>query len=121
TSTGDTQVTPGAHDGGALLAGVSAEDTQRLLRAFRVNIEAARGYRPRPYKGPALLIQAVSSDKRPERDHASRWLQLVPHLQIQQIEGDHYSLLKESAAERLAESLRMFACQTHQRPAAASP
>lgn len=106
--TGGTQAHGAEADVASLLPGVPADEAARLMRAFRTNIGAARGYQPRPYEGKALLIHAASPDQPGQIDKAALWAGLLPNLKTLALEGDHYSLLREAAAAQLARSLSAY-------------
>jgi acyl transferase domain-containing protein/acyl-CoA synthetase (AMP-forming)/AMP-acid ligase II/thioesterase domain-containing protein len=110
-----------AQDAPSPLPGVPAEEAARLLRAFRASIEAARGYQPRTYNGRTLLIRAKSSEFLKSADSIAPWTSVLPELQVQELEGDHYSLLKEGGAARLAAALKACMQPVSPRRVAASP
>ena len=91
-----------AERAGALPTGLGAEPARVLLSVYQANLEAARHYRPEPWPGRALLLRA----RRPEGAPDSGWGSLVTGgVEVVEIEGDHYSLLRSPRVARLAREI----------------
>ncbi|HSF40208.1 MAG TPA: amino acid adenylation domain-containing protein, partial [Thermoanaerobaculia bacterium] len=91
-----------AEQAGALPTGLGAEPARVLLSVYQANLEAARNYRPDPWPGRALLLRA----RRPEATPDSGWGALVTGgVEVVEIEGDHYSLLRSPRVVRLAREI----------------
>ncbi|HSF43296.1 MAG TPA: amino acid adenylation domain-containing protein, partial [Thermoanaerobaculia bacterium] len=91
-----------AEKAGALPTGLGAEPARVLLSVYQANLEAARHYRPDPWPGRALLLRA----RRPEATPDSGWGPLVTGgVEVVEIEGDHYSLLRSPRVVRLAREI----------------
>jgi thioesterase domain-containing protein len=93
---------------GFLAPGIELRDIRRLFERFRVNRRALRSYRPQPYAGDAVLFRAGDRVARMEEgeDPALGWGELISgRLTIVDLPGDHYSILRGGAAQRLADRL----------------
>ena len=66
---------------------------------------AARRYTPRPYAGSATLFRARDTPAFIQ-DPTLGWSELVEHLQIREVPGDHDTLLKEPHVAALALELK---------------
>jgi thioesterase domain-containing protein len=77
---------------------------RRLLEVFKSHQRAFRGYRFRPYGGPATLFRASVA---PETGDpvAEGWRRLVPGLEVVRVPGDHNTMVREPHAQTLAERL----------------
>ncbi|HKV06686.1 MAG TPA: amino acid adenylation domain-containing protein [Thermoanaerobaculia bacterium] len=83
----------------ALPPGLGPDPARLLLSVYRANLEAARYYRPTPWPGRALLLRAGSGTD-------SGWGALVTGgVEVVEIEGDHYSLLRSPRVARLAQEI----------------
>jgi thioesterase domain-containing protein len=93
---------------GALGPEVGLAELRALRRVFESNLQAAGRYAPKPYGGAITLIRArkpVSPGVPEDRG----WGALATGgLKQHEVEGDHYTLLRPPAVERLAE--RLNAC-----------
>jgi len=93
---------------GFLAPGIELRDVRRLFERFRVNRRALRSYRPQPYAGDAVLFRAGDRVARMEKgeDPALGWGELIRgRVTIVDLPGDHYSILRGGAAQRLADRL----------------
>ena len=93
---------------GFLAPGIELRDVRRLFERFRVNRRALRSYRPQPYAGDAVLFRAGDRVARMEEgeDPALGWGELITgRVTIVDLPGDHYSILRGGAAQRLADRL----------------
>ncbi|MFW6175805.1 MAG: thioesterase domain-containing protein, partial [Acidobacteriota bacterium] len=82
---------------------VTIEDIRRLYRTFRLNARLLTAYRPKPLEGPLTLFRAADGGARPAD---LGWRRLAPELQVVEIPGNHYSLLRGAGARVLAGALR---------------
>jgi thioesterase domain-containing protein len=91
--------------GGALPRGAGAADLTRHFQIFRANATAFHRYRPRPYEGRTVLLQASESGE----ELARGWRSVVKGpLDTHVLSGSHFSLLREGApilAARLREAI----------------
>ncbi len=80
---------------------------RRLLAVYRANVAAVRCYRPAPLStvGQVALLRAGErpGGRVPPPDLG--WSALAPDLQIRELPGDHYSLLRAPEVDRLAAAL----------------
>jgi amino acid adenylation domain-containing protein len=85
----------------------TATEVDRLLGLygiFQQNAQAFFNYRPRPYDGPVALFLTAGNSAGVS---APLWRRLAPgHLEIHEIQGDHYSILQRPDVQALAEQLR---------------
>jgi len=86
-------------------AGGAGRRLSRYQRVFKSNVEALRSYAPRPYAGPVILFAAA--DPKLSHDPTLGWEAWVgAGLRVQQVPGDHYTMLKAPHVQVLAERLR---------------
>jgi thioesterase domain-containing protein len=71
------------------------EATDDITTADRA-LQAISGYRPRFYPGPATLI-ASSIDHHFGCDTAELWTGLADRLEVERVDGDHVTIMRESA------------------------
>ena len=89
------------HEIGAVPADFRLEDLRRIYGVFLANLRAAAAYRPQPFDGRILLFRA--------RDGADPhlWRPLVAGgLEVVDVPGDHYSMLREPHLDTLASRLQ---------------
>jgi amino acid adenylation domain-containing protein len=99
-----------ARRAGAIPADVGEEAALEHLRALEANVSATRAYRPRPYAGRVLLVQAA---RRGGESAALGWNALaVGGLEIAPFATDHYRLLSEPTLGALVSLLRERLAET---------
>jgi thioesterase domain-containing protein len=77
---------------------------EALARVSVANARALASYRPAPYPGPTLLLQA--RDRREGRPPPEQgWAPLIPNLRVEDVEGDHHSIVRPPHVEALARAL----------------
>ncbi|RYZ35737.1 MAG: non-ribosomal peptide synthetase, partial [Myxococcaceae bacterium] len=77
-----------------------------LRQVFESNLRATTAYRPQPYTGPLVLFRSSDPGKDPLAQEQS-WRQVAPdHLEVQDLPGDHYSLLRAPHVQTLATRLK---------------
>jgi thioesterase domain-containing protein len=82
-------------------------EVARLLDLARVHGRAARQYRPVPYAGPVVLVQAAEQDAAVRAEAVAVWRALCPDLRaVHVLPGGHYSLLRAPFVAGLARTLR---------------
>jgi len=85
---------------GLLPPGLELGALEEHFELFRHDLRAAAGYRPAPYDGPVLLLRSRES----EGDLG--WGELAGGgLEIEDLPGDHFSILEPPAVEMLAREL----------------
>jgi amino acid adenylation domain-containing protein len=93
-----------ARRAGAISTDVGEEAALEHLRALEANVSATRAYRPRPYAGRVLLVQAA---RRGGESAALGWNALaVGGLEVASFATDHYRLLSEPTLGALVSLLR---------------
>jgi amino acid adenylation domain-containing protein len=80
---------------------LALQDAEALFEVFRANFLAVRSFRPRFYPGRLLLVRATQSPA----DHG--WEGLAQEVEIEDVAGDHYSILRNPNVERLADLLKL--------------
>ncbi|HSN87635.1 MAG TPA: thioesterase domain-containing protein, partial [Thermoanaerobaculia bacterium] len=90
-------------EAGVLAPGVELPELRRLFERFRANRRALSSYEPLPYSGEAVLFRAR---ERPAGDPALGWGGLAGRLTVQELPGDHYTILRDGL-EALAGALRL--------------
>ncbi len=87
----------------------SAADThlgeilQRVGRASRI---AGMKFVPKPYKGDAMIVTASARNDTPYADDSLGWKPVVlGALENFEVEGDHVSIFKDPASQRMAEGI----------------
>jgi amino acid adenylation domain-containing protein len=101
-----------------LPAALAAEDRtdvpdvpgDEVWRTHAEHLRAARQYRPRPYEGRVVLVQASETSEAMRTAAVRAWQAICPGLrQIEAIQGDHYSLLKAPHVDNLARLIEVVA------------
>jgi thioesterase domain-containing protein len=86
-------------------ADLDLADVQGLYRLFKLNLAALHGYLPRLYPG-RLLIVGASERPRTNGDARLGWAAVAAGiLEVHELEGDHYSLLRRPQVGALASIL----------------
>jgi amino acid adenylation domain-containing protein/non-ribosomal peptide synthase protein (TIGR01720 family) len=79
-----------------------------LRQVFESNVRANAKYRPEPYAGPLVLFRTTDPGKDPlEQEHGWRRL-AVDGVEVHDLPGDHYSLLRAPHVQHLAEQLKEY-------------
>jgi thioesterase domain-containing protein len=89
---------------GAQQAGIAADLVRRLANVCRAHLAANSQYTPQTYAGPVVLLRAAQS--RGGRD--AHWKSICPQLRVEQVPGDHYSMLRKPAVDALAKRLAHY-------------
>ncbi|NLF71784.1 MAG: amino acid adenylation domain-containing protein [Candidatus Anammoximicrobium sp.] len=84
--------------------GIGLPEIRRLAAVCRAQLSAAAQYRPQPYAGPAVLFRAGSRRRFAER----RWRSVCPQLHVEQVPGNHYSMLRQPQVAMLAQRLEDY-------------
>jgi amino acid adenylation domain-containing protein len=81
-----------------------------IWRTHTEHLRAARQYRPRPYEGRVVLIQASETSEAMRAAAVRAWQAICPGLrQTEVLQGDHYSLLKAPRVDNLARLIEVVA------------
>ena len=79
-----------------------------LREVFASNLRANASYRPEPYAGPIVLLRSEDPGKDPV-DQERSWKRLAGDaVEVHDLAGDHYSLLRAPHVQRLAERLKEY-------------
>jgi thioesterase domain-containing protein len=83
------------------------EFIERRLGVFKAHLQAARQYRPQPYDGRVIHLQAAERPgESPAEDSASGWSPYtVEPVPVHLVPGDHQTMLGEANSAGLAEIL----------------
>jgi amino acid adenylation domain-containing protein len=91
---------------GLLPPEIGLEEVRRLVEVLRANLRALRGYLPGSYPGRATLFRAAQA-QRTGPDPAYGWRALaLGGVDVLEVPGDHYSMVREPHVQVLAERLR---------------
>ena len=77
----------------------------RRVEVTALHLEAGVRYRPRPCDLPALLAVASGEDAALRREHARRWAEALPRLEVVAVDGDHFGMLARQHAAALARAI----------------
>jgi amino acid adenylation domain-containing protein len=84
--------------------GMGVPEIRRLAAACRAHLAATSRYLPQPYSGKAVLFQAGPKLGRLD----PRWKKLCPYLSVEQVPGNHYSMLRQPEVQVLADRLGRY-------------
>nr|WP_277991511.1 non-ribosomal peptide synthetase [Corallococcus macrosporus] len=88
---------------GLLAPETSTEQVRTLFDVFTHNLRALRRYEPGPFTGPLVILRAM---ERPSTDPVDRnWKAYVPQARVQEVEGNHHSLLRAPDVQQVAQHL----------------
>ncbi|HKH45186.1 MAG TPA: thioesterase domain-containing protein, partial [Thermoanaerobaculia bacterium] len=88
---------------GLLPPGQGAAELQRRFATFAANYRAMAGYAGGPCAAPLIMVRAAESAGEPD----GGWVQVAGRgVEVREIAGDHYTLLREPAVEDLATLFR---------------
>jgi amino acid adenylation domain-containing protein len=73
-----------------------------LFDLYRTNLSALITYEPKPYAGTVTIFSSNTSDSDPALD----WTPFATNVEVNVIEGDHYSIVNGPSVKVLAASLR---------------
>jgi thioesterase domain-containing protein len=90
-------------------AGVLSQDVElpqvaRLLRIFKANAHALQRYRPQPSDCPITLL-AAEERLSPDHDVSAGWGSLSGRVEVYQVPGNHYTIVREPHVRELAQHL----------------
>lgn len=94
-----------AREAGLLPAGADLRAVTRLLEVFKLNVRAMCGYTPRPYAGRVHLFRA-EAQRQADADGLHGWGESAALLEVHDLPGDHYSIMREPHVSALASGLR---------------
>ncbi|HEV3457140.1 MAG TPA: amino acid adenylation domain-containing protein, partial [Thermoanaerobaculia bacterium] len=91
---------------GLLPPGADRERLRSLFDVFRANFDAQLAYRPRRYAGPLTVLQAAAGQGPADLPAAAGWLSLAPAIEVRDLPGDHFEIVREPHVVDLARELR---------------
>jgi pyochelin synthetase len=97
----DVAAVPGGEGEGPL----PPAERRRLLHVFRANYRAMLSYRPRPHRGPAVVLAAERGLGAGGGDPALGWRPWVADLEARWVPGDHYTAIQPPALVDLVSAL----------------
>jgi phthiocerol/phenolphthiocerol synthesis type-I polyketide synthase D len=84
--------------------GMAADSIRRLAETCKSHLIACSKHTARRYDGPTVLLHA--SEPRRRRDKP--WDDVCPHLQVERVPGNHFTMLQTPHVETLAERLAHY-------------
>jgi amino acid adenylation domain-containing protein len=75
-------------------------------RVFEANIRATRKYEPRPAPGRLVLFRAADIAASVAYEPRMHWRDLASTVEVHDVPGDHYTILREPQVKTLAKSLQ---------------
>jgi len=84
--------------------GFGVVEIRRLAQVCRAHLAAMSRYSPQPYNGTAVLFQAKAGPERLD----PRWKVYCPHLSVERVPGNHYSMLRRPDVDVLAERIGRY-------------
>ena len=80
------------------------DEVRRIVRQYMSTTQALNVYRPRPYRGPALLIR---TDVHPDGPDETRgWPVTDGRVRVARVGADHFNVMGESQAALIADAMR---------------
>jgi len=84
--------------------GGGVAEIRRLAEVCKAHLAAAARHVPQPYPGRVVLFQAAQT----RGGSPAAWRELCPQIHIEQLPGDHYSILRKPDVDALVERLERF-------------
>lgn len=84
--------------------GMAADSIRRLAETCKAHLVACSKHTARPYDGPTVLLHA--SEPRHRKDQP--WDDICPQLQVEQVPGNHFTMLQPPHVDALAERLGQY-------------
>ncbi|MBD1872290.1 amino acid adenylation domain-containing protein [Nodosilinea sp. FACHB-131] len=79
-----------------------------MLPIVYANSQATQDYVPQPYSQAIALFKAAEQSDANRQDETLGWSELVEHIQLHEVPGNHLSLLKQPHVQVLAQQLRHY-------------
>ncbi|MEO1560163.1 MAG: thioesterase domain-containing protein, partial [Cyanobacteria bacterium J06632_19] len=86
-------------------------EIQRLLEIALLNRQAERNYSPQVYQHPITLFRGNDNIEPQDSDPTMGWKDLTNLLEIKQIPGNHYTIIKKPNIQVLVKQLKISLCQ----------
>jgi thioesterase domain-containing protein len=77
-------------------------------RVFRANVRALRRYSPEVYQDRVVLLRAEDHSESAPPGPKWDWRDLAPHMEVQVVPGNHFSMIREPHVLQLACRLRNY-------------
>ena len=90
--------------------GFGVVEIRRLATVCRAHLAAMSRYSPQPYSGRTILFQAKAGLGRLD----PRWKSFCPHLSVEHVPGNHYSMLRRPDVDVLAERIGRYMKEDHE-------
>lgn len=90
--------------------GFGVVEIRRLAQVCRAHLAAMSRYSPQPYSGRTILFQAKAGLGRLD----PRWKSFCPHLSVEHVPGNHYSMLRRPDVDVLAERIGRYMKEDHE-------
>ena len=81
-------------------------ESSPLWRTFRANFRAVQSYEPGSWSGRAVLLRASGQPLAARLGPRLGWDGLAPGLEVRELPGEHYTLLRPPAVDTLAAYFR---------------
>ncbi|MEH2173669.1 amino acid adenylation domain-containing protein [Nostoc sp.] len=92
---------------------VGIQQMRQMLQVFKANSHALSRYRPQPYSGRIILFCANKKVEEDTQNKSLGWGELAAGgIEVHQIGGDHYAIIREPYVQVLAERLEIYLNQT---------
>lgn len=85
--------------------GFGEAELRRLVRLYRIHVDASRAFVPQSYPGRAILFRAAESVSKGELPAHLGWEGLASSIDLRIVPGDHNTLLREPHVKALADEL----------------
>jgi thioesterase domain-containing protein len=94
---------------------VDIEQTERILKVYKINAEAAKHYRPELYKGAVTLFLAAEMSDDLSEQPSFEWEKYAAEgVQRITVPGNHQNMVKAPHVRHLADAIRPFLQETKQ-------
>jgi len=92
-------------EAGRRAAALSPDELRGFLRLWKINLRALQEYQPRPYPGPAVFFRATEEDGFNRNDYHLGWTDLIPGMEVYEIEGTHIEVNLPPRVDGIAQVL----------------
>lgn len=94
-------------------AGILSEEAdvtylERVFQVYSAHVQAILDYTPRAYSGQTVLFRASDGFGNDRDDQSLGWQRYAASLEVQEVPGDHYTMLTQPHVKVLADKLNMY-------------
>ena len=94
-------------------AGILSEEAdvtylERVFQVYSAHVQAILDYTPRAYSGQTVLFRASDGFGNDMDDQTLGWQRYAASLEVQEVPGDHYTMLTQPHVKVLADKLNMY-------------